>query len=674
MASLLRSRAGGLALVLAAAACSSKPKATTPDQPPPAPAAARYDRIERADFNRRAAQRALPLFWRSDADRDRTLDPDELVPLWGWDGPAFDTLVAGGGFTPAFAALYQQLTTDLDVSGAPADDRARRTAVLAELNQGRPTLVETDLRQASAEDQAIVEHVAKAAVLIERLYARQNGVLGLEAKIPADDPTSRMVFFRNQGPVCEAPRTENDPACTAVPGVHKPPSGLYPAALQQDPTFCEVLGKQKNAAELTGHFSVVTDGKTPGTYAAVPYSVAYQEDMAAIATELEAAADAIKSAEEQPFAAYLRAAAAAFRSNDWESADVAWAAMGSKPSRWYLRVGPDEVYYEPCGLKAGFHVSFAHINPGSVAWREKLEPIKNEMEAALAKLAGKPYKARKVAFRLPDFIDIILNAGNARAAAGATVGQSLPNWGKVADAGGRTVAMTNLYTDPDSAAVLLAQSSALFCPATQARMDADPAWSTMGTVLHEAAHNLGPSHDYKVAGKTDDAAFGGPLASMLEELKAQTAALWLTTWLRERGLLTAEEEVKAHVRNVVWAFGQTAQGMYSGTGAAKAYPQLASIQLGTLHQAGVLVWKADQAAANGTDQGCFELDLDRWQPTVDALMTRVIRVKARADKKDALAMKAAFVDAQDDWAALRTTIAERWLRAPRASFVYSLRR
>ena len=40
-------------------------------------------------------------------------------------------------------------------------------------------------------------------------------------------------------------------------------------------------------------------------------------------------------------------------------------------------------------------------------------------------------------------------------------------------------------------------------------------------MLHEAAHNLGPAHEYKVKGKTDDQVFGGPLASTLEELKAQ---------------------------------------------------------------------------------------------------------------------------------------------------------
>lgn len=658
-----------------AAGCSSKAKAPpTPVIPPGPVKVISYNRVERADFNRRAAEQALPLFWRTDADRDGVLDPDELVWLWGIPGPSRADLIGPDGFNGKFAMLYEKLRTDTDVRDAPEDDRARRTAVLLELAQGRPTLVETDLREASAEDLAIVDHIVRAAVLIEKVHARQNGVFGLEAKLAADDPASRMMFFRNQGPMCEAPRTENDPACVAIAGVTRPPSGLYPAALQAQPKFCDLLAAQKNAAALTAHFAVVVDGKTPGTYDAVPYNVAYKEDLEAIAAELDGAAAAIKSADEAPFAEYLRAAAGAFRTNDWESADVAWAAMGTKGSKWYLRIGPDEVYYEPCALKAGFHVSFARINPESVEWRNKLDPIKNEMEAVLAALAGKPYKARKVGFQLPDFIDIVLNAGNSRNAHGATIGQSLPNWGKVSESGGRTVAMTNLYTDADSAAALVEQSSSLFCAATQGRMNTDPAIGVMSTVLHEAAHNLGPSHDYKVGGKTDDAVFGGPLASMMEELKAQTAALYFSEWLAHKGVITPELAQQAHVRDVVWAFGHIAQGMYTGSGAPKAYSQLAAIQLGSLYAAGVLAWRPEELAANGTDRGCFELDLTHWPAAVDKLAVRVLRAKGKGDKKDALAMKATFVDATDTWSELRATIAERWLRAPKASFVYSLRR
>lgn len=32
--------------------------------------------------------------------------------------------------------------------------------------------------------------------------------------------------------------------------------------------------------------------------------------------------------------------------------------MGATNSAWYLRVAPDEAYFEPCAWKAGFHDAF----------------------------------------------------------------------------------------------------------------------------------------------------------------------------------------------------------------------------------------------------------------------------------------------------------------------------
>ncbi len=44
-------------------------------------------------------------------------------------------------------------------------------------------------------------------------------------------------------------------------------------------------------------------------------------------------------------------------------------------SRWYVRVGPDETYWEPCSQKAGFHLSFARIDDQSLRWQDKLKPV-----------------------------------------------------------------------------------------------------------------------------------------------------------------------------------------------------------------------------------------------------------------------------------------------------------
>src|SRR5262249_52752138 len=154
-----------------------------------------------------------------------------------------------------------------------------------------PTLVETDLSRESAAATNVVRHFMNAAGALERIYAKQKGVFDLEAKVPEADTSSRMMFYRNQSPFCEAPQTENNPACSAL--AMKPPriSGLYPAAIQADPKFCEAVAKAPNAQDLMGHFNIVVNGEKPDRFKPLAYNEAYKEDMQAVASELEAAAE-----------------------------------------------------------------------------------------------------------------------------------------------------------------------------------------------------------------------------------------------------------------------------------------------------------------------------------------------------------------------------------------------
>ena len=74
---------------------------------------------------------------------------------------------------------------------------------------------------------------------------------------------------------------------------------------------------------------------------------------------------------------------------------------------------------------------------------------------------------------------------------------------------------------------------------------------------------------------------------MLEELKAQSAALYFTDWLVEKGVIDRDYAKKAHSADIIWSFGHIAQGMYGSHGESKAYSQLSAVQLGFLmdHQA-----------------------------------------------------------------------------------------
>jgi hypothetical protein len=664
-----------LAIAFALGCSKDKPPPPEPtpvtSAPTPKASASKLDKLSRAEFNRLAPELALPLFWSEDANEDGTLDPNELVVYWGVDRAASrDQFVQSGAFTPKMTEAYSQLVKQKDAK----ETDPRKAAVKKELAQGRATLVATDLAKVDPQDKAFVESILKASELIEALYAKQQATTALAAKVPADDPASKTLFFRGQGPKCEAPATQDDKNCGALLPADMPKtkiSGLYPAdLLAQNPKFCEDLQKKDKA--LFDPFTVVVKNDK-GDLVAKPYHEAWPADVDAIAKELRNAAEAL-GPKEPALKEYLLAAAKAFGDDAWWPADEAWAKMDAKNSKYYLRIAPDEVYDEPCSTKALFHVSFGLINQGSLKWQDKLDPLKTEMENALAALAGAPYKARAVSFKLPDFVDIALNAGDSRKAFGATIGQSLPNFGPVANQGrGRTVAMTNFYTDPDSIATSKEQAESLFCKDVMTKWTSEQEPQLMSTVLHEAAHNLGPAHQYKVNGKIDRESFGGPLASTLEELKAQTAALFFTEWLIDKKQITRDDADKAHVRDLFWAFGHVSRGMYGENKHPKNYSQLAAIQLGRLMKDGAVVWKDGDTAANGKDKGCFAIDFAKTPAVITTLMTEVAQIKAKGDKPRAEALIKDYVDVTGDKKKIHDLITERITRAPKASFVYAVK-
>jgi len=212
----------------------------------------------------------------------------------------------------------------------------------------------------------------------------------------------------------------------------------------------------------------------------------------------------------------------------------------------------------------------------------------------------------------------------------------------------------------------------VFCKATDALATATQKESLIGSVLHEAAHNLGPAHDYAVNGKTDRVVFGGTLASTLEELKAQTSSMCLTQWLAGKGMFTDDEARKIQLRNISWGFGHISRGMYAADGTPRNCSQLAAMQFGSFVKAGAIAWHADETAANGNDRGCLEINFATLPAAIEAFETRVLKIKGAGDKADAEKLIAEFVDGKDDFAKLRAAIADRWLRAPKASFVYSV--
>ncbi|MEM7610012.1 MAG: hypothetical protein AAF411_32090, partial [Myxococcota bacterium] len=515
-----------LAALLVAACGSSNPATSTPE----ITAATELNRVERERFNQVALREGIPIHWYIDRDNDGSVDPDEVHALHFYTVSREWT--AGDQFTSDFFAAYAAIEAAAS-EGAPSD--ARLAAVRTELESTAPTLVYSDLRELPDDQRAFAGRMIEVGRLIDALYATQVGASALTGRV-AEDAASQSLFRRNWGAHCRSPLTESIAACSAIEGGSDQPVDVYPMDMQADPSFCEALQADGVDEEIMAPFTVVRrDGMA---LRAVPYTEAYADEMGAIAATLRLAINDLPAAEEA-LKAYLESAASAFTTNDWFSADAAWAAMDATNSRWYVRVGPDEVYWDPCNRKAGFHLTFALIDRSSLEWQAQLNPLRADMEGALASLVDS-YDPRNVNFAMPDFIAIVANFGDDRDPYGATIGQSLPNWGPVATSGGRTVAMSTLYNDADSLQRRRRAAAALLDDASIALLSDSTEGGLMSTILHEAGHNLGPAHSYEVNGQTASQAFGGELATMLEELKAQSSALFFIDMLRERGVINDE--------------------------------------------------------------------------------------------------------------------------------------
>lgn len=607
--------------------------------------------LPRSDFNRLAARAGIPIFWLPVAYDTAALRPSDLAPVG--DAEALERFVIAGKFTAEFDHAYKFLVED-----------RRIEAVRRELDQGRPNLIISDFRKAPTAERELVRRITAAGRLIDALYETQKGGQPWRAALIPGDAASLALFERNHGPWCEAPATQNDPFCSAVPVFPARKSDAYPQTLAQDGAMCDELKARKDGKALLDPFTVVREKN--GKLAAVPLTEAYGPQMALVAVELRAAA-AAQGPDEAALTAYLLGAAKGFETGSWAEADEAWSRMGSRNSKWYLRVGPDEVEFDPCQEKAGFHVSFARIDAGSLSWQDKLTPLRQEMEDSLAALAPAAYKARPVAFALPDFIEIVLNSGDSKPPMGATVGQSLPNWGKVAEENRRrTVVMTNLFEDPDSKKTALLKAGEMFDAAALKNYPSDKEAGLVGTILHEATHNLGPHSDSRINGKTAAEVFGGRLEGVLEELKAQTGALWYVDLLRRKGLLSDRLVAEIYTHELVWCMGHISNGMTTEGGAPKPYSQLSAVQIGSFVKAGALEWKA---GPDGVER--LSVDYAKLPAAAEALMREIVRVKGSGDVAGAKALVDGFVSGEGAALVRMAKVQERLRKYPKESYSYT---
>jgi len=255
---------------------------------------------------------------------------------------------------------------------------------------------------------------------------------------------------------------------------------------------------------------------------AVPYAVAYADDLMKAYKLLNEAADALAKDDEE-FARYLRNRARDLLSNDYESGDASWVTGHFKNLN--AQIGSYETYDDELyGVKTFFSFClFLTRQAETTALRQAMKGLQ-ALEDSL------PYQNHKnVREDIPVGVyDVVADFGQSRGGNTATI---LPNETYVARRYGRTILLrANIMRDPN----IFESTSKTLAAAIgeQQAKELTPDGNFYRTLWHEVGHYLGV--DRTRDGRELDEALQDN-ANAMEEMKADLVSLFIAEALHKQG-------------------------------------------------------------------------------------------------------------------------------------------
>jgi hypothetical protein len=367
------------------------------------------------------------------------------------------------------------------------------------------------------------------ALFLRQVWAGNETMLHTLARDSSADGRRRLhAFLLNQGPWSRL-----DDNAPLVPGAPAKPHGanFYPIGSTKD-EIQRWLDALPAAArqEAAGFFTTIRRSRD-GAFAAVPYSVEYQQELTEAARLLREAA---RLTVEPSLQRFLDARAAAFLSNDYYESDVAWMELDApiEPT-----IGPYEVYEDELfNYKAAFE---AFITIRDAAETTRLNAFSAHLQPLEDALPIDPkYRNPRVGSLTPiRVVNVIFTAGDANRGV-QTAAFNLPNDERVLrQKGSKSVMLKNVQEAKFH--VVLEPIAGL---ALTAHAQRDVSFDAFFThiLLHELLHGLGP-HDIQVAGRTTTVRQElRETYSAVEEAKADVSGLWALQRLVDQRHVGAE--------------------------------------------------------------------------------------------------------------------------------------
>jgi hypothetical protein len=286
-------------------------------------------------------------------------------------------------------------------------------------------------------------------------------------------------------------------------------------------------GLRNELSELTGEqLRKGSRARVPQRqFYAVPYSVAYADELVKAHGLLNEAAGALRKDDEE-FAKFLRNRARDLLSDDYESGDASWVTGHFKNLN--AQIGSYETYDDELyGVKSFFAFSLLMTR------QQETAALRQAMKGLQALEDSLPYDHhKKVREEIPVGVyDVIADFGQARGGNTATI---LPNESYLARRYGRTILLrANIMRDPN---IFEGTSGVLAAAVGEAEARAMTSDGTFyRTLWHEVGHYLGVDRT-KDNRDLDEALQDN--ANTMEEMKADLVSLFVAEALRKQGYYT----------------------------------------------------------------------------------------------------------------------------------------
>lgn len=461
----------------------------------------------------------------------------------------------------------------------------------------QPVDLTADLSHLSADQKKMIGLLIDASKIMDELFWDQAYPGDKQELLAAvDDPKVKKFIEINYGPW---DRLDNNQPFLS--GVEAKPAGanFYPADMTKE---------EFEAATFEGKIDLYTlvRRNQDGELYAIPYNVAYTEQLQAAARLLREAATLAKS---EAFANYLKLRADAFESNQYQSSDFAW--MDMTDNEIDIVMGPIETYEDQLyGYRAGFE---SYVLIKDMDWSQRLEKYAEYLPSLQRGLpVADEYKAEMPGSGAQlNAYDVVYYAGHSNAGS-KTIAINLPNDEQVQlEKGTRRLQLKNAMRAKFDE-ILVPIADVLIVPEQRQHITFDAFFAN--TMFHEVAHGLGIKNTIDGTSTVRQAL--KELASALEEGKADILGLYMVTQLLEQGVI-GEGQLEDYYTTFLAGIFRSVR-----FGASSAHGKANMIRFNYFAEAGAFTRNED---------GQYAVDMDAMRAAMNSLSEKILTLQGDGD-------------------------------------------